>query len=116
MEVAKLNQIQKEYLLLADNNIHSDEELSSFMDDISGQIKAMEEERQHYRNLLRRPKSPAVEADLKQKCKDLSEQMTPLRDKLHTAEKIVERYPKLQKLLETEYRMEKDARSRERGR
>jgi len=116
MEVAKLNQIQKEYLLLADNNIHSAEELSSFMDDISGQVKAMEAERQHYRNLLRRPKSPEVEASFKQKCKDLSEKMKPLRDKLHTAEKIVERYPKLQKLLETEHQMEKDARSRERGR
>jgi len=116
MEVAKLNQIQKEYLLLADNNIHSAEELSLFMDDISGQVKAMEEERQHYRNLLRRPKSPEVEVGFKQKCKDLSRKMKPLWDKLHTAEKIVERYPKLQKLLETEHQMEKDARSRERGR
>lgn len=32
------------------------------MDDISSQIKVMEEERHHYRNLLRRPKSPEVEA------------------------------------------------------
>ena len=116
MEVTKLHQIQKEYLLLADNDIHSAQELLSFMDDISGEIKGMEEERQHYRNLLRRPKTPEVEVDLKQKCKDLSEKIKPLRDKLRTASSITERYPKLQKLLETEYQMEKDARNKERNR
>jgi hypothetical protein len=117
MEVAKLHQLQKEYLLLADNNIHSVEELFSFKDDISSQIKVLESQRQQYRNLLRRPKLPEVEADLKQKCKDLSDKIKPLRDKLRTAKSIVERYPKLQQLLETEHQMEKDAliKQRERG-
>lgn len=117
LEVTKLHQIQKEYLLLADNDIHSAEELFSFQSDISGQIKAMESERQSYRNLLRRPKSPEVEADLKQKCKDLSEKMKPLRDKLRTAKSVVQRYPKLKQLLETEHLMEKDAlnKNKERG-
>lgn len=117
MEVAKMNQIQKEYTLLADNDIHSAQELFSFADNLSGEIKGMETQRQQYRNLLRRPKPPEVEADLKQKCKDLSEKINPLRGKLRTAKSIVERYPKLQQLLETEHRMEKDAliKQRERG-
>ena len=113
MEVAKLHQIQKEYLLLADNKIHSAEELFSFVGDVSDQIKTMEVERQHYRNLLRRPKSPEFETDLKQKSSDLSGKIKPLRDKLRTADRIIERYPKLQQLLETEHQMEKDARNRE---
>jgi len=116
MEVAKLDQIQKEYLLLADNHIHSAEELFLFIEDISGQIQKLEQERQHYRNQIRRCKSPETEVELKQKCKDLSEKIKPLRDKLHTAGKIVERYPKLQKLLETEHQMERDAHNRERER
>lgn len=117
MEVAKMNQIQKEYTLLAENHIHSAQELFSFADNITSQIKAMEAQRQQYRNLLRRPKPPEVEADLKKKCRDLSEKIKPLRDKLRTAKSIVERYPKLQQLLETEHQMEKDAliKQRERG-
>ncbi|HBT63789.1 MAG TPA: hypothetical protein DEB10_03885, partial [Ruminococcaceae bacterium] len=117
MEVAKMNQIQKEYTLLAENYIHSAQELFSFADNLSGEIKGMEKQRQQYRNLLRRPKPPEVEIDLKQKCKDLSEKIKPLRDKLRTAKSIVERYPKLQQLLETEHQMEKDAliKQRERG-
>ncbi|MPM62493.1 hypothetical protein SDC9_109365 [bioreactor metagenome] len=53
MELTKLDQIQKEYLLLADNHIHSAEELSSFIVYVSGQIHTLEQERQHYRNQMR---------------------------------------------------------------
>ncbi|MDD4142261.1 MAG: relaxase/mobilization nuclease domain-containing protein [Bacteroidales bacterium] len=116
MEVTKLHQIQNEYTLLADNKIHSAEELFSFVGDISGQIKMLESQRQQYRNLLRRPKPAEVEADLKQKCMDLSTEMKPLRDKLRTANSIVERYPHLQELLKTEHQMEKDALQKERQR
>jgi hypothetical protein len=116
MEVANIDKIQKEYMLLADNQIHSAQEHSLFMSNIHFQIKDTEEERQSYRNMLRHPKSPEIEADLKQKCKDLSEIMKPMRDNLRTAEKIMERYPKLQKLLQTEHQIEKDARYRERDR
>jgi hypothetical protein len=117
MEVAKLHQLQKEYLLLTDNNIHSAQELFSFKDDISSQIKVLELERQGYRNQIRRCHSPEREMGLKDKCKDLSAKMKPLRDKLRTAESVIQRYPKLQQLLETEHRMEKDAliKQRERG-
>ena len=117
MEVAKLHQIQKEYLLLADNDIHSAQELFSFSDNVSSQIKAMESERQGYLNLLRRPKSPEIEADLKEKCKKLSEKISPLREKFRTAKRIIERYPKLKQLLTTEHQMEKDVlnKNKERG-
>lgn len=117
MEVAKLHQIEKEYLLLAKNDIHSAQELFSFADVVAGQIKGMEVERQRYRNLLRRPKSHEVKADLKRKCSELSEKIAPLREKLRIANRIIERYPKLQQLLETEHKMEKDAlnKNKERG-
>ena len=96
MEVSKLDQIQKEYLLLADNHIHSAEELSAFMGDISGQIQSLEQERQDYRNQIRRCNSPETEITLKQKSKDLSAKLEPLRKQLRTANSITERYPKLQ--------------------
>lgn len=113
MEVAKAHQINDEYKLLAVNKIHTAQELFSFAGDILAQIKALEAERQGYRNLLRHPKSPEVELELKQKCKDLSAKISPLRDKLRTANKIVERYPKLQQLLETERQLETDAQAKE---
>lgn len=114
MELANIDKIQKEYMLLTDNKIRSVQGLSLFISDISCQIKVMEAGRQRYRNMLRHPKPPEIELELKQKCKDLSAKMKPMREKLRTAAKIMERYPKIQKLLETEYQMEKDARYRER--
>lgn len=116
MELAKLDQIQKEYLLLADNHIHSAEELSAFIGDISGQIQSFEQERQHYRNQIRRCNSPETEVTLKQKCKDLSVKLEPLHKQLRTANRIVERYPKLQELLKAEREMEISARNKERDR
>ena len=117
MEVAKLHQIQKEYSLLADNDIHSAQELFSFAEGISDQINAIESERQGYRNLLRRPKPPEAEADLKQKCTNLSEKLRPLRETLRIANQIINKYPKFRELLATEHQMEKDAldKNKERG-
>jgi hypothetical protein len=116
MEVTKLHQIQKEYTLLAVNEIHSAEELFSFVGGISGQIKTLEAQRQQYRNQIRRCHSPEIEMELKQKCMDISKKIKPLRDKLRIAESITERYPKLQNLLKTEHQMEKDALQKERQR
>lgn len=114
MELTKLDQIQKEYLLLAENHIHLAEELSVFMGGISGQIHTLEQERQHYRNQIRRCKLP--ETELKEKCKKLSAKMEPLRKQLRTANSIAERYPRLQELLKTEREMEITARNKERDR
>ena len=116
MELTKLDQIQKEYLLLAENHIRSAEELSVFMGDVSGQIHTLGQERQHYRNQIRRCKSPETEFELKEKCKELSAKMEPLRKQLRTATSIAERYPKLQELLKTEREMEITARNKERDR
>jgi len=54
--------------------------------------------------------------ELKDKCKELSAKMEPLRGKLRTAKSIMERYPKLQELLKTECEMEITARNKERNR
>jgi hypothetical protein len=42
--------------------------------------------------------------------------MKPFRDKLRTANSIIERYPHLQELLKTEHQMEKDAIQKEKER
>ena len=117
MEIAKLHHVKREYHLLADNNIHSAQELLYFADDIAGQIKSMESERRKYRNLLRRPKTQEIENAYKRNCKDLSDRILPLREKLRIAKRVIERYPKIYDLLLTEHQMEKDALSinRERG-
>ena len=86
------------------------------MGDIFGQIQSLEQERQHYRNQIRRCRLPETEAELKEKCKELSVKMEPLRKQLRTANSIAERYPKLQELLKTEREMEITARNKERDR
>ena len=57
MELAKLDQLIEEQKLLTGRNIRSVQELSAFQGEIESQIKALEAERQQFRNHLRRPKS-----------------------------------------------------------
>ncbi|MBQ3009645.1 MAG: relaxase/mobilization nuclease domain-containing protein [Oscillospiraceae bacterium] len=114
-EVAKMEQYAKQYRLLSENDIHSGEELVSFISDTEQQIKSLEAQRQQLRNRLRRVKTPEEKSELKQACKALSAQMKPLRERKKTAEKIIENTPKLQELLETERQMEEAVRIKERN-
>ena len=110
-----MEQYTKQYRLLSENDIHSGEELVSFISDIEQQIKALEAQRQQLRNRLRRVKPLEEESELKQACKALSAQMKPLRERKKTAEKIIENTPKLQEILETERQMEEAVRTKERN-
>ena len=105
-EVAKMEQYAKQLRLLSSHDIHTGEELVSFLSNTEEQIKTLEAQRQQLRNKLRRVKSPEEEQELKTACKELSTKLKPLRDQKRTAEKIIENTPKLQELLETERQME----------
>ena len=119
-EMRNLEEIKSDYALLADHIIHTVDDLSMFKETKTAQIKALEEERQRCRNQLRRPKSPEVEADLKERIHGITERLKPMRKDVKAAERIAERHPQFVKLLETERQMEDRAlqlaRKRERGR
>ena len=101
---------------LADNGIHSANDLADSIADLSQQITALETQRQKCRNQLRRNTDPARETALKGEAKAISKELVPLREKLRTAQRIALRYPEIQKTLETERAMEMTARARERER
>jgi hypothetical protein len=67
-------------------------------------------------NRCRRPKSEEDKEKHKAAARELSARLKPIRDELVTAHKIVERYPKLLELLETERAMEQQIKIRERER
>lgn len=116
MEVAKLDQLIEEQKLLTGRNIRSVQELSVFRAETEGQIKALEAERQHCRNQLRRPKSPELTAEYKQKIAAVTEELKPLRKELAVAKRIENRWEHLLGLLEAEHDLESKELQRERGR
>ncbi len=116
MELAKLDQIQKEYLLLHDHDIHTDVELKAYMDGIREEIALLEHDRQGVRNLLRRPKSPEETAALKTKQSEYTKRLKPLREELRACESILDRSEKLYDILLAEQEAEKQALQRERNR
>lgn len=119
-EMRNLEELKSGFALLADHNIHTVDDLSMFKETKTAQIRALEEERQRCRNQLRRPRSPEVEADLKERIHGITEHLKPMRKDVKAATRIAERYPRFQELLETERQMEvralQLARKRERGR
>lgn len=63
-------------------------------------------------NRIRRPKSPEDENRNKERRKEISKQMKPVRERLRRAEKILEKSPHLYELLKQEHELEKKARAR----
>ena len=116
MELAKLDQIDRETRLLGKYNIHTDVDLHRFMDNTKEQIALLEHDRQGFRNQLRRPKSPEIEQELKAKRDACTEKLKPLREKLRCAENILKRSEKLYEILLAEREAEKQALRRERNR
>ena len=116
MELAKLDQLIEEQKLLTGKGIHSVQELSAFQGEIESQIKALEAERQQFRNHLRRPKSPELTEEYKQKITVATEELKPLRKELVIAKRIEDRWEHLLGLLEAEHDLESKELQRERGR
>ena len=105
-EVRKLDQYLEEYKLLCDHRIESPKELLSFQEGLTARISALEEQRYALRLKLRRVKSPEEEAGLKEHCKKITKELTPLRRERKTVLRIAEHIPKIQKLLDAERKTE----------
>ena len=105
-EVRKLDQYLEEYKLLCDRHIESPKELLSFQAGLTAKISELEEQRYALRLKLRRVKSPEEEAALKERCKEITKEITPLRRERKTVLRIAEHIPKIQELLDAERKTE----------
>lgn len=105
-EVRKLDQYLEEHKLLCDRHIESPKELLSFQDGLTARISALEEQRYALRLKLRRLKSPEEEAALKERCKEITKEITPLRRERKTVLRIAEHIPKMKELLDAEREIE----------
>jgi len=115
-EAAKLDRITKQYSLILECKLETIADVHSLIDILQDRINDLENERQHLRNKLRRVKSPEQEAELKGKCREISEKLKPFRDRLHTASRIEGEYLRLKDLLETERQMERAVLQKQRER
>ena len=105
-EVRKLDQYLEEYKLLCDRHIESPKELLSFQEGLTAKISELEEQRYALRLRLRRMKSPEEEAALKERCKEITKEITPLRRERKTVLRIAEHIPKMKELLDAERKTE----------
>ena len=115
-ELARFDRLHEEYMVLSDNGIHTEEDLARFISEEEGQIGALERERQRYRNQLRHPKPPEIEAELKEKIAATTDQLKPLCRDLAAARRISDHWRHLYELLQSEREMEEKALKRERNR
>lgn len=118
-EIAKLDKTLEEYWLLCENKINTLEELIVFQNDLSKQIKDLEDERYKGYLLIRRAKTPEESELLKAECRAISKKIKPLRNQRATAIRIEQRIPELQMLLAIEQDTERGSypikEQRERG-
>ena len=86
---------------------------------MTARILALEERRYALRLKLRRVKAPAEETDLKERCKEITKEITPLRRQRKTVLRIAEHLPKMRELLDAEREIEREhnhlARKKERN-
>lgn len=100
------------YAFLKHNDIHTLPELSNYILETKTQIADLEAGRQKISNQIRRPKSPEEQAENKERRKDVSAQIKPLRKKLRRAEWIFEESKHLYERLQTEHRLEQAAKTK----
>ena len=105
-EVRKLDATLEEYKLLCDQKIESPRELLSFQEQLTGRISELEQERYALRLRLRRVKTPMEEAALKAQAKELTKQISPLRQQRKVALRIARHIPQIQALLDAERQIE----------
>lgn len=101
-----------DYRFLRENGIHTVSDLQANLDGSKAELSGLEEERNRISNRIRRPKSPEEQAQDKERRKALSKQMKPVRERLHRAERILEKSPHLYELLKQEHELEQKARAR----
>ena len=113
-----LKELVTNYHFLQEHDIHTVADLQANIEQSKSELSTLERERSNISNRIRRPKSPEDQAQNKKLRKTVSKQMKPVRERLHRAEKILEKSPHLYELLKQEHELEKKARARykERGR
>ena len=101
-----------DYRFLRENGIHTISDLQANLDESKTELSDLEEERNRISNRIRRPKSPEEQAQNKERRKAVSKQMKSVRERLHRAERILEKSPHLYELLKQEHELERKARAR----
>ena len=114
-ELRRFDRIHAQYMLLRENDIRSQDDLSAYTEKKQAEIAELEKERQSCRNRLRRPKDPQVERELKERIHGISEQLKPLRKDLTDARRIDDSWGRYYELLQSEHDLEARARTRERN-
>ena len=107
-----LKELIADYHFLQVQNIHTVSDLQANIDESKAQLSDLERERKTLSNRIRRPKSPEDENQNKEHRKEISKQMKPVRERLRSAEKILEKSPHLYELLKQEHELERKARAR----
>ena len=113
-----LKELVADYHFLQERGIHTVADLQASIEQSKAELSTLERERSGISNRIRRPKSPEEQVQNKKQRKAVSKQMKPVRERLHRAERILEKSPHLYELLKQEHELEKKARARykERGR
>lgn len=114
-ELRKLEQYQKQFRLLHDENIQSVPELEAFIRKLSKQIDDLDAERKSVDNKRRRAKTDEETKVYYAEIRDISAQIKPIRDKLKIAKFTLESVPKVRQLLDIERSMESKVLHKERG-
>lgn len=104
-EVRNAEKINKEYLLLTMNDIHSVEELSLFIEQKQEKINILSSQRQGIYNQCRRANNSDKEM-LYAKARELTKKIKPVRDEIKIAKSAFERISYLDDLIKTEMAME----------
>lgn len=107
-----LKEFIADYHFMQVQNIHTVIDLQANIDDSKAHLSDLERERKTLSNRIRRPKSPEDESKSKERRKEISNQMKPVRERLRRAEKILEKSPHLYELLKQEHELERKARAR----
>ena len=115
-EIRKLEQYQKQFRLLHDEQINTVPELEAFIEKLSTQIYELEEERSKTDNKRRRAKTDEETKAYYAKIRSISAQIKPIRDKLKIAKATLESVPKLEQLLDIERSMEEKIKIKEQKR
>ena len=116
-ELTKLNQYDAQTRLLAVENIRTDEDLDSFLDNTSFEIETLEQQRRSLRNKERRTDEPEKKVLLRAEIRAISLEIAPLRKKKLLAEEIRKRSRERLELLRKELTAElpEPVRDRDRG-
>ena len=107
-----MKELIADYRFMQEYDIHTVADLQANIDESKAQLSDLEHERKELSNRIRRPKSLEDESKNKERRKEISQKMKPVRDRLRRAEKLLEKSPHLYELLKQEHELERKARAR----